>query len=532
MGGGPTVPVITSSEPEEDCIIDTILSFFERPFEFIVDVASTLTVIVNDVITLIIDTAATFFSWLFDSVTTVVEEGVNVIRIIAENSAGTTEKIIHAVITNTPVTSAPQITATIPGQQAISDVKGGSNTRTFGVTIDQPATIIFSVDGQEKSRYNAVSDATWECDFSGYSGDTYNVVVSAVNSNGDDSYTWSWEIIEPPVITFVTPSTDNVSNYDSNDKRLFNASVNTSCLLKLYFNDRLIKSSSSEVTEISHEFDLVPLGSHTVKIVAEKDGIQAERSWTWDVTAYSDPDIIYCESRQYSGLRSLQSPPFTIEEDLYFYSNMDIRCQKSQLPDGSWIYLFTCSNIGMVVDDNLDFPPIVTNVSGSGEDAYLGGFNQIDLSLNETFGNENFVLFSSMDKFCVGVYPLKWGTLENYYKQYAELEFLISLMGFIPFIGNLISLVTLCAPGDTSSEIESINYSFPYEATMESGGQSPSGGRSPYVENQFRWIAWVQPGSSVKFSFMMKLTETNTVGEYFETNKEIQITAGNDPVIL
>lgn len=537
---GPIVypPVITSSEPEEECIFDTNASIFERLFEFGADVVSNFTVIVNGVVNFITDAATTFISWVFDSATTVFQTGLNIIRVVVENAVGSTERIIHSVITDTPVTSAPQITAKIPDQQAVSDVLGVSNTRTFGVTIDQPANIIFKVNSQEKSGQYGVTDATWECDFSAYSAGTYEVEVTATNSYGSDSFTWSWEIIEQPVITFVTPSSENVSNYDASDKRLFSASANIPCILELYFNDRLIEKTPSEVTEISHEFDLVPLGSHDVKIIAKKDDVQVERSWSWSVNEYSSSDVIYCESRHYSGSRLLHGDLADVERNLNFNSNMDLRCQKSQLPDGSWIYLFTCSNIGIVVDDDLEFPPIVINPSDSGENAYLGGFNTIELSLAETSGNENFVLFSSMDKFCIGIYPLKWGNFENYYKMQGDLEFILGLAGLIPakidifHIGDIISGLLLWAPSDKPPEFESINYSFPYEATMELDGVSPTEGRSPYVENQFRWIAWVQKESSVKFSFLMKLIETNSEGEYFETNKEIQITAGNDPVVL
>jgi hypothetical protein len=180
----------------------------------------------------------------------------------------------------------------------------------------------------------------------------------------------------------------------------------------------------------------------------------------------------------------------------------------------------------------LDFPPIVTNISGQKVDAYLGGFNEIQLSISEKLGNENCVLFSSMDKFCLGIYPLKGGDVEGYYKQHADLEFLFDLMGFLPYIGNLINLATLASPNNYPSQIESINYSFQYEATMESNGKSPDGGRSPYVVNQFRWIVWIQPGCYVIFNFMMKLIETFHEGEFFEINKEIQVTAGENPVVL
>lgn len=538
MGGGVTVPVITSIEPAYECIVDTLESFFEREFEIVIDVASTVTVWLNDVIAFSIETYETIVSWIFDNMIPVVEPdeqgepGVNIIRIIVANTAGSTERIIHAVITDTPVTSAPQITGKIPDQQSISNVLGGSGIRPFGATVDQPATLIFSVDGQEKRRFNAVTDATWECDYSGYSAGMHTVAVTASNSNGSDSFTWSWEILEQPVITFVTPSADSVSNYDAEGKRVFHASVNMPCLLELYLNDRLLKKLSSEDTVISHQFDLVPLGTYSVKVVAIKYDVEVVRSWNWDVTEYSSPDIIYCEGQHYSGLRSLQSPPWNIEKNLNFYSNSEIRYQKSQLPDGSWIYLFALSNFGQVIDDDLHLPPIVINAENFGFDIYLSGFGRIELSISEIFGNENFVLFSSIDEYCVGIHPLKGGNLENNYKGCADLEFLVGLAGFLPYIGTFINLANILSPNSYPPEIESINYSFQYEATMESDGIFPTGGRSPYVVNQFRWVVWVQPECCVKFNVTMNLEETYVEGESFEIGKDIQITAGENPVVL
>ncbi|WP_281769002.1 hypothetical protein [Methanoculleus bourgensis] len=473
-------------------------------------------------------------SRIFDRTTTSVNPDpfVNIIRIVVENTNGTTEKIIYSIITQAPVTSAPVITSASPAEHTITNIAGSPGRRTFGVTVDQPATIIFSVGGREKCRFSAVTDATWECDFSGYSDGIHSVVVTASNSNGSDSFTWSWEILEKPVITFVTPSADNVSNYDAEGKRVFHASVNIPCLLELYLNDRLLKKSSSEDTAIFHEFKLVPLGTHTVKVMAKKSGVEVERSWNWNVTEYSDPDIIYCDSQHYSGLRSLRAGniPITIERYLNFYSNSEIRYQKAQLPDGSWIYLFALSNVGLVIDNDLQLPPIVIDAELFQDDIYLGGFTEIELSINETFGNDNFVLFSSIDRFCVGINPLKGGNLENYYKERADLEFLVGLAGFLPYFGTFVDLANLLSPKDYLSEIESINYSFQYEATMESNGISPTGGRSPYVENQFRWVVWVQPECCVRFRVTMKLVETYV--ESLETSQDIQITAGEIPVVL
>ncbi|QYZ80164.1 hypothetical protein E2N92_12360 [Methanofollis formosanus] len=52
------------------------------------------------------------------------------------------------------------------------------------------------------------------------------------------------------------------------------------------------------------------------------------------------------------------------------------------------------------------------------------------------------------------------------------------------------------------------------------------------VVNQFRWVVWVQPECCVKFNVTMKLVETYVEGESLETSKDIQITAGENPVVL
>ncbi|WP_292410304.1 MULTISPECIES: hypothetical protein [unclassified Methanoculleus] len=527
-----TPPVITSLLPGSDCLIDTAENFFQRTFEINTDIASKIRVYVNGVLAFAQETYSTVMSWIFDRTTTIVNPDpfVNIIRIIVENTNGTTESIIYSIITQAPVTSAPVITDTSPAEHTIANIAGSPGRRTFGVTVDQPTTIIFSVDGQEKPRFNAVTNAMWECDFSGYSTGIHNVVVTASNSNGSDSFTWSWNIL-PLVITLEEPATQYVNNYDTSS-RLFRASLNTPARLTMYFDDRPIERPESEVSTILHEFKTVPLGNHTIRVVAEKDGVSVENFWRWNVSEYPSQDIIYCECQQYSGLRSLRAGnvPLTIEKYLNFYSNSEMRCQKAQLPDGSWIYLFALSNVGLVIDNDSQLPPIVINAEARKLDIYLSGFAEIELSINEISGNEHFVLFSSIDKYCVGISPLKGGNLENYYRERADLEVLVGLVGFLPYVGALTNLAELMSPKNYLSEIESINYSFGYEATMESNGKSPDGGKSPYVENQFRWVVWVQPECCVRFNVMMKLVETYV--ESLEISKDIQITAGESPVVL
>ena len=317
MGSGVTVPVIISSEPEEDCILDTILSIFERPFEYITNVAATFAVWVNGAINFRIDIATTVLSWIFDSSTTVFETGDNIIRIVAQNSAGTTEKIIHVVIMDTPITSAPHIIATIPDQQYVPDVKGGSNTRSFGVTVDQPATIIFSVDCHEKRRHCAVTSATWECNFSAYSAKTYSVVVSAVNTNGSNSFTWSWEIFENLVVTKINPATDDLgSSRMNNDSPVITVQANLPALLELKVDDdtvdtkEAIQGDTNVTFEQSPDFiaymkDASHLGEHTVSIIAKSDGVTSDPvTWQWTLIIGIDQAAIEFEARYYDDLQS------------------------------------------------------------------------------------------------------------------------------------------------------------------------------------------------------------------------------------
>lgn len=279
---GPIVypPVITWTEPIEDCILDTWGSFFARVFSIAIDSASRVIAYVNDVIAYQNDTPQTSVSWTFSG-TTNINFGVNTIRIVVENDYGSSEKVVSEVITEEPVTSPPQITSHTPISASITDVKGGTNTRTFQVSVDQPATIIFSVDGLEKRRIRAVENATWVCDFSGYSEGTHGVVVEAVNTVGNDSLSWSWEIIELEV-TLVSPSTSEVSDLIGAERE-FIASCDHPAIMRICLDGNTVCESSSNVQEISYTFPSAPEGEHSVQVFAEFLNGVGSASWDWDV---------------------------------------------------------------------------------------------------------------------------------------------------------------------------------------------------------------------------------------------------------
>ena len=305
---GPVVypPVITSMEPEEDCILDTLESFFARQFEIFVDEASIIRVFFDGAVAFVTEQLVTHFSWLFNS--DVVDPDPDdptphEIRIVAENDNGSTERVVSEVITRNSSTSSPQITAKSPDQQAISNVLGVTNTRTFEVSLDQPATITFSVDGQEKRRFRAVESATWECNFSAYSARTYSVVVSAVNTNGSDSFTWSWEI-ENLVVTKINPVTDNLgSSRLYFDPPIITVQVNLPALLKLRVDDEIVdtkqvtQGDTDVIFEQSPDFivymeEFSHLGEHTVSIIAERDGVTSDPvTWQWWLTIGFDQAV-------------------------------------------------------------------------------------------------------------------------------------------------------------------------------------------------------------------------------------------------
>ncbi|QYZ80162.1 hypothetical protein E2N92_12350 [Methanofollis formosanus] len=542
MGGVVTVPIISSIEPAVDCIIDTVESFFDRLFEITIDVASTVDVWLNDVVAFTVSTYETFVSWFFDRATTVVETGENIIRIVVANAAGSTERIIHAVITETPVTSAPEITSTIPLEQSISNVPGGSNTRTFGATVDQSTTVIFSVEGQEKRRFNAVTNAAWECDFSEYSAGTHSVVVTASNSNGSDSFTWSWEILEQPVITFVTPSADSVSNYDAEGKRVFQASVNIPCLLELYLNDRLLEKSSSEDTAISHEFGTVPLGSHTIKVVAKKDGTTVEDFWDWNVTEYpplGTQKVVLCKTFTKATSRTHTDHYLVVTHaTLMTYLSEELRSEKCQLPDGSWIYLFHLAVRGSITDDEGGEPPIVRSAVASHYDdrMYLSDFDIVQIDIEETENKDKQVLFSAFDPLCYGIFPLKDGEIRNISDNTVAYDLVCSVLGILPIPGcQLISaafvfsrLCGLCLADTT--RIERIYESFAYEEHEDVRETSGVIFGPCDVTNYIRWIVWVNKDQTIRFNLNVKLFEN--ADDFMELNEEISIDSSQDPIAL
>ncbi|WP_421908215.1 hypothetical protein [Methanolacinia petrolearia] len=299
---GPVVysPVITWTEPIEDCILDTLESFFARQFEIFVDEASIIRVFFDGAVAFVTEQLVTHFSWLF--ISDVVDPDPDdptphEIRIVAENDNGSTERVVSEVITQNPITVPPYIISKSPEQDSISDVLGGSNIRTFDVTIDHPATIIFTIDGQEKRRFRAVESATWECNFSAYSAKTYSVVVSAANTNGSDSFTWSWEIFENLVVTKINPVTDNLGSSKLYfDPPVITVQVNLPALLKLRVDDEIVDTKQVTQGDTNVIFEQSPdfiaymevfshLGEHTVSIIAERDGVTSDPvTWQWWLT--------------------------------------------------------------------------------------------------------------------------------------------------------------------------------------------------------------------------------------------------------
>lgn len=307
-------------EPEEDCILDTLESFFARQFEIFVDEASIIRVFFDGAVAFVTEQLVTHFSWLFNS--DVVDPDPDdptphEIRIVAENDNGSTERVVSEVITQNPITVPPHIISKSPEQDSISDVLGGSNIRTFDVTIDHPATIIFTIDGQEKRRFRAVESATWECNFFSYSGGMHTVVVSAVNSIGSDSFTWSWEIFENLVVNKINPLTDSlVSSRMNNDPPVITVQANLPALLELKVDDdtvdtkEAIQGDTNVTFEQSPDFiaymkDASHLGEHTVSIIAKSDGVTSDPvTWQWTLIIGIDQAAIEFEARYYDDLQS------------------------------------------------------------------------------------------------------------------------------------------------------------------------------------------------------------------------------------
>ncbi|WP_281769007.1 hypothetical protein [Methanoculleus bourgensis] len=537
-----TPPVITSVLPGSDCLVDTTESFFQRTFEIITDIASKIRVYVNDVLTFAQETYSTVMSWIFDRTTTPVNPDpfVNIIRIVVENTNGTTEKIIYSIITQAPVTSAPVITSASPAEHTITNIAGSPGRRTFGVTVDQPATIIFSVGGREKCRFSAVTDATWECDFSGYSAGIHSVVVTASNSNGSDSFTWSWNIL-PLVITLEEPAAQNVSNYDTSS-RLFRASLNTPARLTMYFDDRPIERPESEVSTILHEFKTVPLGNHTIRVVAEKDGITVEDFWNWSVSEYPPlgaQKVVLCKTFTKATSRThTDHYHVATHATLITYISEELRFEKCQLPDDSWIYLFHLAVGGSIRDDEGGKPPIVRSAVASHYDdrMYLSDFDIIQIDIKETENKDSQVLFSAFDPFCYGIYPLKDGEIRNISDNAVAYDLVCSVLGALPIPGSaplsaIFVFSRLCGLflADTT-RIERIYESFAYEEHEDVRATSGVIFGPCDVTNYIRWIVWVNKGHTIRFNLNVKLFEN--AYDFMEVNEEISIDSSQDPIVL
>ncbi|WFN37317.1 hypothetical protein L1994_02720 [Methanomicrobium antiquum] len=93
----PSPPVILLIVPAQDCIIDTLDSFFSRFFEITMDVASIVTIWFDDIIAFVTSIYETDVSWTFDPENIDPDPiiPVHTIRIVITNGSGSSEKILY-----------------------------------------------------------------------------------------------------------------------------------------------------------------------------------------------------------------------------------------------------------------------------------------------------------------------------------------------------------------------------------------------------------------------------------------------------
>lgn len=160
----------------------------------------------------------------------------------------------------------------------------------FSVSINEDANITWYVNGSSVQSVENRSSDTYTAD---ESAGVYNVSVSAVNSNGTDSFSWTWTVTEPLsneslLIDSSSPGSDPSTTVG--DSQVFTVDTNQIADIVWSIDGTAVQTNSSQ-TSASYTNSTAPVGTYEVKATASNVNGTANHTWTWEVTAVSGPSI-------------------------------------------------------------------------------------------------------------------------------------------------------------------------------------------------------------------------------------------------
>ncbi len=210
-------------------------------------------------------------------VNTNAEPGSWNVTAVATNVNGTAMQTWDWIVTE-PI-YGPSITAYSPASPAY-DTSG--ETRTFNVTVNQTANVVWYLDGNQVLSEEGVTNSAYTNAYA-VTG-SWNVTAVATNVNGTAMQTWDWIVTEPiygPSITAYSPASPA---YDvSGATRTFTVAINQSVIVR-WFVDGTQVGYDEDVTDSVYTNTNAATGSWNVTAVATNVNGTAMQVWNWVVT--------------------------------------------------------------------------------------------------------------------------------------------------------------------------------------------------------------------------------------------------------
>lgn len=154
-------------------------------------------------------------------------------------------------------------------------------TVNFNVTLNQEASIIWLIDGNQMKTTSGFSDS--------YSNNTavagtYNVTVIASNINGIDQHTWNWNVSaaknETLELTGFNPTDTNPESL-AGDTQEFNITLNLEAMIRWLIDN--IEMDSDTGSFSSYTNSTAVAGTYNVTAIAVNGNNSVQQVWTWTV---------------------------------------------------------------------------------------------------------------------------------------------------------------------------------------------------------------------------------------------------------
>ena len=324
--------------------------------------------------------------------------------------------------------------------------------------------------------------------------------------------------------------------------QIYTATSTQTATITFYF-DGTPQMPSSTGTTASYTTPPGVSGVHTIKVTVSNANGSSEASCNWIVDS-----PIFQDTLTLTYNRDLPNGDGQyISDNLVAVCCSNIYCQKCQLPDLNWAYVFDFVVTGVIRknDPNHELPDLMTGCTIdselNGKQWYLGAFDEYGVKINKISNNNNQVLFMTLDPYCLGITHLPDGNFGQYLGNLqSQAMFIECATSILSLLGGQIELLGTAMEVNEAASLGTNFISYllnPPQNQFNSGTISydfpmldlnASIVRLPDCCNYARWFVLVINGSTVQLGVDMKLYPDD---QLFEENRTITIQAGQNPSI-